>query len=195
MEDKTPIQENSPIREQKPIPEQTPIQEQSSGQESNPIQESIQHQEKTIPSRRGRPTKYTKETPRRVMHYIKKCQENNGFPTIERLAAELAIGTRTLYTWEAEYSDFRHTLEILRDVQRDQLIRGGLSNKYNARFAAFLLKANHGMQDKQPVVNATQNNTFNVSPELMADAIALVKEKDPSFMSEGTAQTGEEGDL
>lgn len=141
-------------------------------------------EEKTISIRRGRPTKYSKETSRRVMHYIKECQKNNGFPTIEQLAAKLAIGTRTIYTWETEYSEFRHTLEILRDAQRDLLIRGGLSNKYNARFAAFLLKVNHGMYDKQPTVLATQNNTFNVSPELMAEAIFLIKQKDPSFMSE-----------
>lgn len=100
------MKDNIPIREQTPTQDNTPIHE------------------KTISSRRGRPTKYTKETPRRVMHYIKKCQENNGFPTIERLAAELAIGIRTLYTWEAEYSDFRHVFEIMRDVPRDLLICG-----------------------------------------------------------------------
>ena len=155
------------------------------------MEEQLPQEEKTISMRPGRPTKYTKETPRRVMRYTKKCQQNKEFPTIEQLAAELAIGTRTLYTWEAEYSELRHALEVLRDAQRDLLIRGGLSNKYNARFTEFLLKVNHGMYDKQPTVHATQNNTFNVSPELMADAIALVREKDPSFMSEGTTHTGE----
>lgn len=137
---------------------------------------------KYLSLKRGRPTKYTKETPRRVMHYTKKCLENADFPTIEQLASELGIGTRTIYAWEEAYSDFQHALGILRDAQRDLLIRGGLTNKYNARFASFLLKANHGMQDKQPLVHATQNNTYNVAPELLAEAIRLTREKDPDFM-------------
>ncbi|MFS8159132.1 MAG: terminase small subunit [Candidatus Roizmanbacteria bacterium] len=128
-----------------------------------------------ISLKRGRPTKYTKETPRRVMHYIKKCQKNSGFPTIEHLASELGLGTRTLYAWETEYSEFKHTMEILRDAQRHLLIFGGLTNKYNSRFASFLLKANHGMSDAKPLVHATQNNTFNVSPELLAEAIEITK--------------------
>jgi hypothetical protein len=151
--------------------------------------------ERTITLRPGRPTKYTKETPRRVMKYIKNCQETKDFPTIEHLASVLGVGTRTLYLWEKEYSEFMHTLDMLRDAQRDLLIRGGISNKYNARFAAFLLKANHGMQDKQPLVHATQNNTFaGVTPELMADAIKLVKEKDPNFLTENPVSVEGEDD-
>lgn len=138
--------------------------------------------DKIISLKRGRPTKYTKETPRRVIAYIKMCQEKNEFLTIEGLASELGVGTRSLYGWEKEHTDFLRTMDMLRDAQRDQLIRGGITNKYNARFAAFLLKANHGMQDKQPPINATQNNYLSISPELMADAIKLTKEKYPDFL-------------
>lgn len=146
-------------------------------------------EERTLSLKRGRPTKYTKETPRHVMHYIKKCQQTDDFPTIEHLSSELGVGTRTLYSWEEAYSDFRQTMDMLRDAQRDLLIRGGLTNKYNSRFASFLLKANHGMQDRQPLVHATQNNNFGVSPELMADAIRLIREKDPTFMQSEEIET------
>lgn len=151
-----------------------------------------QTETKTISLRRGRPTKFTKETPRRVIAYIKKCQEKNEFLTIEGLASELGVGTRSLYGWEKEHSDFLRTMDMLRDAQRDQLLRGGITNKYNARFAAFLLKANHGMQDKQPPINATQNNYMNVSPELLAEAIRLTREKDPNFMQEPALDESEE---
>lgn len=137
---------------------------------------------RTITLRPGRPTKYTKETARRVMKYIKKCQEKSDFITIEHLASELGIGTRTLYSWEEIYPEFQQTMDMLRDAQRDQLLRGGVSNKFNARFSEFLLKANHGMQDRQPPINATQNNYLGISRELMADAIKLIREKDPDFM-------------
>ena len=125
------------------------------------------------------------------MKYIKMCQEKKDFITIEQLASQLGVGTRTLYAWEKEHSEFQHTLDMLRDAQRDQLIRGGIQNKLNAGVSIFLLKASHGMQDRQPLVHATQNNNFNVSPELMAEAIKLTKEKYPDFM--GTPDvTGEE---
>lgn len=151
-----------------------------------------QVQDRTITLRPGRPTKYTKETPRRVMKYIKMCQEKKDFITIEQLASQLGVGTRTLYAWEKEHSEFQHTLDMLRDAQRDQLIRGGIQNKLNAGVSIFLLKASHGMQDRQPLVHATQNNNFNVSPELMADAIKIIREKDPAFMTEDTVTTGQE---
>lgn len=128
--------------------------------------------------RRGRPTKYTKETPKRVISYTKKCLENDDFPTIEHLASYLGVGTRVLYEWEKEYSDFMQTMDMLRDAQRHLLISGGLTNKYNARFASFLLKANHGMSDAKPLVHATQNNNFNVSPELVAEALKIIEEKE-----------------
>lgn len=155
-----------------------------------------QKTEKTLSLRRGRPTKFTKETPRRVIRYIKDCQNNNDFITIESLASVLGIGTRTIYLWEKEHSKFMQTMDMLRDAQRDQLLQGGLTNKYNARFAAFLLKANHGMQDKAPSVHATQNNTFNVPAEIMADAIKLIREGDPDFMKDRDlgGLTGEEGE-
>jgi len=141
-------------------------------------------QERILSLKKGRPTKYTKQSAKRVISYIKMCSEKEEFPTIEHLASYLGIGTRTLYAWEQEYSEFQQTMDLLRDAQRHLLISGGLTNKYNARFASFLLKANHGMQDKQPLVHATQNNNFNVPPELMADAIKLVRESDPDFLKD-----------
>lgn len=136
-------------------------------------------EQKTISLKRGRPTKYTKETPKRVISYIKTCHENEEFPTIEHLASHLGIGTRTLYAWEEAYSEFQQTMDMLRDAQRHLLISGGLTNKYNARFASFLLKANHGMSDAKPLVNATQNNIFNgISPELLAEAMKITEERE-----------------
>lgn len=136
----------------------------------------------TIATRRGRPTKYSKETPKRVINYIKKSQVGDEFPTIEHLSTVLGVGTRTLYAWEQEYSEFQQTLDLLRDTQRHLLISGGLTNKYNARFATFLLKANHGMSDAKPLVHATQNNTFNIAPELLAEAISLTRGKDAQLI-------------
>ncbi len=132
---------------------------------------------KTKP-KRGRPTKYTAKTSKRVRDYITMCLEKEKFPTIEGLAAYLRVGVRTINDWQTKYDDFSPTIEILKDTQRELLINNGLTGEYNTRFAMFLLKANHGMTEKDPVVSATQNSFMNISPELLADALELMKHRD-----------------
>jgi hypothetical protein len=127
----------------------------------------------------GRPTKYTKSMPRHVAEYTKKSLEVDKLPTIEGLAVELGIGTRTLYDWETEYSDFSQTMDALRDTQRRLLIENGLNGTYSAQFAMFLLRSIHGMVDRKPDVQATQNNYSNISPEVLADALALMEKNNP----------------
>lgn len=129
--------------------------------------------------KRGRPTKYSGKTNKHVMDYMLMCSEKEEFPTIEGLASYLKVGTRTIYDWKAEYPDFSQTIEKLMDSQRKLLINNGLVGKYNTRFSMFLLKANHGMREKDPLVDATQNNNFNgVSAELLADALELMESRD-----------------
>jgi len=127
---------------------------------------------------RGRPTKYNLKMPSRVTKYTTKCLKESIFPTIEGLSLKLKVGTRTLYDWEKVYPDFSQTLDNLRNTQKDLLISNGLMGKYNTRFSMFLLKANHGMKENEPLVNAEQNNNFNISPELLADALKLMESTD-----------------
>jgi hypothetical protein len=42
----------------------------------------------------------------------------------------------------------------------------------------FLLKSMHGYNDKTPLYEATQNNYMNISPEVMADALKLMRENE-----------------
>lgn len=130
-----------------------------------------------IPSR-GRPTRYIIKFPSYVTEYTDKCLKDGKFPTIEGLAQHLGIGARTIYDWEKLHSEFMQTIETLRDTQKQLLITNGLTGGYNARFAMFLLKANHGMSEKESLVDATQNNYMNISPDLLADALKLMHEAD-----------------
>lgn len=126
----------------------------------------------------GRPTKYNaSRVSRDVIKYINQAKKNGDFPTIEKLAMVLGVGVRTLYDWETEYIDFSHALDTLRDLQRHMLLTNGLSGKYNSRFAIFLLKASHKMRENEPVV---ENNTnyMNISPDILADAIKLMRSKE-----------------
>ena len=115
----------------------------------------------------GRPTKYSSGTPKNVMNYLNSCIKGGVFPTIEGLAIRLRAGTRTLYDWEREYPDFSQTIEALRCTQRELLISNGLSGKYSTSFSIFLLKAIHGFSDSKSVVEATQNNYMDISPDVL----------------------------
>jgi hypothetical protein len=48
----------------------------------------------------------------------------------------------------------------------------------NTRFAMFLLKANHGMAEKDLMIAATQNSFMGISPDLLADALELMGSKE-----------------
>lgn len=127
----------------------------------------------------GRPSKYSPRLKSCVTNYTNLCLKNNNFPTIEGLARSLGISTRTIYGWENEFPEFLHTMEALRDTQRDLLIRNGLSGKYSTSFSIFLLKAIHGFSDFKPIFQATQQNTYmDISPEVMADALKLMHAND-----------------
>lgn len=122
----------------------------------------------------GRPTRYVTKFPVCVTDYTNNCLKDSKFPTIEGLAHHLGIGTRTIYDWREQHKDFSQTIETLLDAQKQLLITNGLTGNYNARFAMFLLKANHGMTEKETIVDATQNNYMNISPDLLADALKIM---------------------
>lgn len=129
--------------------------------------------------KRGRPTKYSAKTSKYVMDYIKKCAGNEEFPTIEGLASYLKVGTRTIYDWKVEYDDFSQTIEMLMDAQRELLVVNGITGKYNTRFSMFLLRANHGMREKETIVEASQNNIMNgINADLLADALKILESRE-----------------
>jgi hypothetical protein len=51
----------------------------------------------------------------------------------------------------------------------------GLSNKINGKLTGLLLSSEHQVNEKPQQL--TQNNTFNISPELLAEAIELSRKK------------------
>ena len=98
------------------------------------------------------------------------------FPTITDASIYAGINEKTLLSFEArsiEGSDIRGILNIIRDRSKSYLMHNGLNNKINGKLTAMLLGANHDMQSKP--TELTQNNTFNISPELLAEAILLSK--------------------
>lgn len=132
-------------------------------------------------AKRGRPSKYDNARVNTcATKYINSCKKKHEIPTFEQLSGILKVGTRTLSDWEQEYPEFLLTMDILRGVQKDMLIRNGLNGKFNSRFAMFLLKANHKLHENEPLVTNTSENYLNIQPEVLADAIRIMRSKEES---------------
>jgi thiamine pyrophosphokinase len=103
------------------------------------------------------------------------------FPTLTDCAIHAGISEKTLIRYEItspEDSDIREALDFIRDLSKSALIHGGLTRKFDARFSSFLLQASHNMNAQAPTL--TQNNIFSgLTPELLAEALQLSREKKP----------------
>ena len=61
----------------------------------------------------GRPSLYTPDFCERVIELGKLGK------SIEQIASNLGIGTRTLFTWRDEHEEFRHALEVAKEYELD----------------------------------------------------------------------------
>ena len=109
----------------------------------------------------------------KIKQYTKDLKINQ-FPSITDAAIYSGISEKRLVIYEQstpDNSDIREALDYIRDLQKSKLQLKGLDRTYDSKITTLLLKANHGL--KEEPANLTQNNTFNVSPELLAKAIDI----------------------
>ena len=100
--------------------------------------------------------------------------EKNIIPSVVSASLHAGISKKALLAWElttAQDSEVRDILDFIRDLEEKWLREHGLLKMIDGKLVALLLKADHGLQEKP--TQLTQNNTFNVSPELLAEAIEL----------------------
>ena len=99
----------------------------------------------------GRPTKYKPEIFVKIKEYLSMCGRNQtSLPSIEGLANYLDITRETIYQWDKKYPEFSDTIKKILSKQKQQLMDDGMygGKEVNAAMAIFLLKVNHGMQEK-----------------------------------------------
>ena len=108
----------------------------------------------------ARPTKYNDNVLYVTKQYITECIKNRRVPYISELAAiYLDVHRDTIYEWASKkdeggkllYPEFSDTLKKIKSVQRFMLEHGALSGQLNPAVAIFMLKANHGMKDRQVI--------------------------------------------
>lgn len=113
-----------------------------------------------------------------VKDYILTLKDED-YPQLTECAQHAGISERTLIRYELstpEDSEIRLLLDFIRDEQKTRLIKNGLKGNYNSKLVMFLLERTQGM--KQDPQSLSQTNIFNgVSPELLAEALALTRSK------------------
>ena len=123
-------------------------------------------------------TKYTKDyLAEKGLEYINGIlgakPEDKRVPTITGYCLLAGISRSRLYELIPTMPEVADTIEYIEMLQEELALTGGLTNKTNPIFSMFLLKSKHGFRDQPQQL--TQNNTFNVSPDLLADALAIMK--------------------
>lgn len=110
-----------------------------------------------------------------VENYLNAPKEEKRVPSIVGFCLHAGISRSRFYELAQANTEVADILEYLSMLQEELALSGGMTNRTNPIFSMFLLKSKHGYQDTQ--ANLTQNNTFNVSPELLADAFELMRKK------------------
>lgn len=113
----------------------------------------------------------------KVKEYIKNLTPED-FPSITGCAIFCGVSEKMLLAYELrtdEDSEIRIMLDQIRDIQKQNIMKNGLFKSYDSGLSKFLLVSNHDM--KENPTNLTQNNTFNVSPEILAEALEISRNK------------------
>ncbi len=99
--------------------------------------------------KRGRPTKYRPIFVKKVKNYYKKCLKDNIMPFLEDLALLFKVDEETVNNWSKANKDFFGAIAQIKELQKKSLKKMALGNYMGA---IFLLKANHGLVEKQHVL-------------------------------------------
>lgn len=115
-----------------------------------------------------------KEVLGKIIEYCDKLEETKKPPSIVSACLYAQIGKRALLRWEQDEppeADIRLLLEYIRMREEQYLRDGALLGIIDSKIATLLLKAEHGVNDMP--TQLTQNNTFNISPELLSEALKI----------------------
>ena len=96
-------------------------------------------------------------------------------PTLAGFCLVAGVHPTNLHDYTIKYPEVDQLIGLISLMQEQYCLTRGIRNQVNPIFSMFLLKSKHAFLDSPPQLN--QTNNFNVSPELIADAITLMKEK------------------
>ena len=108
--------------------------------------------------------------------YFKHLEANpEELPTLAGYCLVAGIHPTNLTDYTIKYPEVRQYIETIALAQEQYCLINGIKNRANPIFSMFLLKSKHGFLDQPQKLE--QNNTFNITPELMKDALELMSGK------------------
>ena len=123
----------------------------------------------------GRPTKYTKDMPERLIEYLERYNELGEYPTLAGFAIEVDITRETLKEWAKDsekYPEFSCAYKKVQEYQEAILVRKSLNGDYKGPFPIFVAKNNLGWHDKQEIDHSSKDGTM--TPTRPADLTAAL---------------------
>jgi len=112
--------------------------------------------------------------------YLQTLSKNDKkLPTLTGLALSMGIHIDKLTHYRTKYPELEKYIKLVETLQQEYALTRGITNQANPIFSIFLLKTRHGYNDQPQQL--TQNNTFNISPDLLSEALKIMhKDKKPA---------------
>jgi hypothetical protein len=100
------------------------------------------------------------------------ASDNTELPTLQGYCLEANIHPTNIQDYALKYPEVNQVINKITMLQEQYLLTRGITSKANPVFSIFLLKSKHNYLDTPQQL--TQNNTFNISPDLLADALQIM---------------------
>lgn len=122
-------------------------------------------------------TKYTApELEAKLVEYFTLIEQNpKKVISIVGFSNFLGVNQTYLYQVAETKPEVQRIIETIKDYQEEQLIDNGLTGGYNSKLSMFLLTSRHGYNTQATTL--VQNNNLNITPDLLADALKLLQDK------------------
>jgi len=117
----------------------------------------------------GRPTKYDRAYCADIIQFFDVEPGRNKFPMFETWCYKIGIHRDTMDAWVKKHPEFSDAYKTAKELQKVNLIHGGLSGVYKENFSKFVAVNCTDLRDKQEV-----ENTVVVRRELTAEERAIV---------------------
>lgn len=89
--------------------------------------------------------------------------ESIAFHTFEEFAHKIGVISDTLRNWCEENARFRDAYALCKEISKNELLLGGLTEKFNPQIVKFLAINNHGMKEK---IEHENNNTGHIEVKI-----------------------------
>ena len=96
-------------------------------------------------------------------------------PTLAGFCLVAGIHPTNLSDYTIKYPEVNQLVSYIALMQEQYCLTRGIRNQANPIFSMFLLKSKHQYHDQPQQLN--QTNNFNISPDLLADALKIMSKK------------------